>query len=309
MGIELASSSIAPTSTQNLDTGDAQSAVEFTIDLTDATTFTLTGNYDPTNSGDTESQYSSTFNETIAPGTFEIDANDGTFTYTVTRAELEEAGLSTYDFTVSGTVTDPSMNSNTDPDGVTFNYIYCFAAGTGIATPAGETSVERLTQGDPVLTADGRTVPVRWVGRVTVSPMFNTADRLEPVLVRKGALDGVTPNRDLVLTADHALMLEGYAVNAGALVGAPGIEWFPWKSLGSDLTYYHVETDAHDAILANGAAAETYIDAGDRVMFDNHAEVATDAPVQAEMPAPRVTSARLMPAVLRARFGLNAAAA
>ena len=44
-----------------------------------------------------------------------------------------------------------------------------------------------------------------------------------------------------------------FCVNASALVNGNTITWLDWKALGEIFTYYHVETEAHDVILANGA--------------------------------------------------------
>ena len=35
------------------------------------------------------------------------------------------------------------------------------------------------------------------------------------------------------------------------------------------MTWYNLELDSHDVILAEGAPAETYLDSGDRETFDN----------------------------------------
>ena len=37
------------------------------------------------------------------------------------------------------------------------------------------------------------------------------------------------------------------------------------------VTSYHIELDAHDLVLAEGLAAESYLDTGNRGMFDNTA--------------------------------------
>ncbi len=189
-------------------------------------------------------------------------------------------------------------------------FLVCFAEGTGIATPDGERAVEALKIGDLVTTADGRAVPVRWVGRQTMHKLFS-GERMAPVRVRAGALGGGLPHRDLVLTPEHALILDGLAVTAGALVNGTTITFDPLNALPDRVTYYHIETKAHDAILANGAAAETFVDAVTRRRFDNHAEYIAlygkDRTI-AEMPLPRVASARLVPTALRARLGIPDAA-
>ncbi len=192
------------------------------------------------------------------------------------------------------------------------NTTICFAAGTMIATPAGERSVEALQIGEMVTAADGRAVPVTFVGRQSVHKIFTPAEKFVPVRVRAGALGGGLPHSDLVLTADHALILDGLAVNAGALVNGTSIAWEPISALPDCVTYYHVETEAHDVILANGAAAETYVDYVQRRAFANYAEyVALYGEAERtipEMDMPRVSAARLLPPELRARLAGAAAA-
>jgi len=148
----------------------------------------------------------------------------------------------------------------------------CFAAGTLISTPTGKTAVEALEIGDLVTTVDGNAVSVKWIGRQTVSRLFTPADRFAPVRVTAGALGDGLPHSDLVLTAEHALILDGYAINAGALVNGTTIRIEPHDSLPDRVTYYHVETEGHEVILANGAPAETFVDYVSRRAFDNHAE-------------------------------------
>ncbi|MEY8841032.1 Hint domain-containing protein, partial [Cribrihabitans sp. XS_ASV171] len=172
--------------------------------------------------------------------------------------------LSAADAEYPALVTDGSIDVDPLP--------VCFAVGTLIATPGGETPVETLQIGDRVLTCDGRAVPVRWVGRQTLHKLFTPPERLAPVRVRESALAEGVPHTDLVLTADHALILEGLAINAGALVNGTTIAFDSMDSLPERVTYYHVETEQHEVILANGAAAETYVDYVQRRIFDNYAE-------------------------------------
>jgi Ca2+-binding RTX toxin-like protein len=189
-------------------------------------------------------------------------------------------------------------------------HVICFAQGTHIATPTGETRVENLRIGDPIVTADGRTVAVKWIGRQAISARFGMAERLQPVRLREGALGAGRPWRDLTLTADHALLLDGLLVNAGALVNGTTIQYLPRDEIGPQFTVYHVETEDHDVILAEGAAAETYVDYVGRQAFDNYAEYVAlygaAEPID-EMAHPRVAVARLLPPALKAR--LDAAAA
>jgi hypothetical protein len=181
----------------------------------------------------------------------------------------------------------------------------CFAAGTLIATLEGEQTVETLTIGDILLTQDGRSVPVKWVGRQTVHKLFTPAERFAPVRVAAGALGEGLPHTDLVLTADHALIIDDLAINAGALVNGTTIAYEPIDSLPERITYYHIETQNHDVILANGAPAETFIDYIGRKAFDNFAEYIDlygEERAISEMDRPRVSAARLLPPDIRARL-------
>ena len=150
-------------------------------------------------------------------------------------------------------------------------------------------------------TADGRAVPVKWIGRQTIVSLF-AGDPARPVRVTAGALGNGLPHTDLVLTADHALILEGFAINAGALVNGTTVTLDPAPDRA---TYYHVETEEHDVILANGVPAESFVDYVGRTAFDNYAEY-VDLYGQergiGEMPLARISSARLVPRALRARL-------
>jgi hypothetical protein len=126
------------------------------------------------------------------------------------------------------------------------------------------------------------------------------------VLIEAGALGAGLPTRELRVTADHALLLDGLLVQAGALVNGTTIRRMSARELGETFTVFHIETDAHDVVLAEGVPAETFIDNVARQGFDNHAEFealyGTPAEPLAEQSRPRIMSARQMPAVLKARI-------
>lgn len=210
------------------------------------------------------------------------------------------------------------------PDGYTFpdriyindvtqqDFVVCFATGTLIATPSGERAVETLAPGDPVLTADGRVVPVRWVGRQTRHRLFSPPERFQPVRIRAGALADGVPRRDLVLTADHAVAVDGILANAGALVDGRAIERVPSAELPEQVVYWHVETPSHALLLAEGAPAESFVDNVGRRAFDNHrdwrplpGETGTWIP---EMPLPRAMSRRQLPRRIAERLAARSAA-
>ena len=197
-------------------------------------------------------------------------------------------------------INQPLIGLNTtDP------YNYCFLSGTLIATPSGEVPVEHLKIGDLVTTADGRAVPVKWLGEQRLRNSMFTPARMAPVCIAKGALGEGLPHGDLYVSADHGLMIDGLVINAGALVNGSTIRFVPMAEMEAYFTYYHVETEAHDVILANGTAAETFIDYAGRQVFDNYAEY--EALYEAEriipeMERPRISSARQVPPQIKARL-------
>jgi hypothetical protein len=182
--------------------------------------------------------------------------------------------------------------------------LQCFGPGTLIATPEGEMAVEDLTIGDAVLTADGRAVPVLWIGRQTVKTRHATP-RQEPVRIRAGALGQGLPYCDLVVTADHGMLVDGLLINAGSLVNGTTIAFVPLAKLEARVTYYHIEVAAHEVILANGAPTESFVDYAGRHGFDNHdayiARYGAERLIP-EMAVPRVSSRRMLPDGVRARL-------
>ena len=145
--------------------------------------------------------------------------------------------------------------------------IACFMQGTMIGTPAGERSVEALQAGDLVTTLDGSAKKVKWIGHRTYEAEFGAGEAfVRPVLFRAGSLGGGLPTRDLKVSPQHAMLIDGVMVPAGALVN--GVSIVRDTTL-ADVTYFHVELDSHEAIFAEGAATETFVDHNSRAMFDN----------------------------------------
>ncbi len=185
-------------------------------------------------------------------------------------------------------------------------YLFCFAPGTAIATPDGNTAVEHLAPGDRVQTDGGGAVPVKWIGRQTVHKLF-AGPHMQPVRIRAGALGGGLPHSDLTVTADHGMIIDGLVINASALINGTTIAWMPMDELPDRVTYYHVETEDHDVILANGAPAETFVDYAGRQAFDNYQEYVDlygAERIVHEMDRPRISSQRLVPEAIRARLGI-----
>lgn len=240
---------------------------------------------------------------TVYYGTIEI----GGLTYPVFQTTDVFAEL-----LIISTTTDP-LPTNISPGTINVGapFPMCFAVGTQIATAAGQCAVEDLVIGDEVLSADGRLVPVKWIGRQTIFPTFNRKAGRGLVRVATGALGAGVPHADLTVTADHALLIDGVLCHAGALVNGSTITNVPSSELGQSYTVYHIETEDHEIILANGAMAETFIDNASRRAFDNFAEFDAlygDVPEMQELDYPRAMSTRQVPAHVRNRNGASKAA-
>ena len=103
------------------------------------------------------------------------------------------------------------------------------------------------------------------------------------------------------------MIVDGLVINASTLVNGTTIDWVPLAELPDSFTVYHVETENHDVILANGAPVETFIDYVGRRAFDNHAEYLDlygSERIIPEMAQPRISTARLLPDALKARLGI-----
>jgi antigen 43 len=142
----------------------------------------------------------------------------------------------------------------------------CFAEGTMIATPSGETAVEQLSAGDMVMTLNG-VRPVKWIGHRSVD-LSRLADpevgRL--VRIRENAFGQGLPKRDLLVTQEHAIYVDGNLIPVRMLVNE--------RSISIDrginaYTYYHVELEQHGILMAEGLTTESYLDTGNRPKFAN----------------------------------------
>ena len=183
----------------------------------------------------------------------------------------------------------------------------CYCPGTMIATPAGSVPVERLAIGDAVLAASGTARDIVWIGRRSYDQRFlNRNDEVWPVLFRAGALADQVPDRDLLVSPQHAMFIDGVLIPAVLLINGSSIR----RADPTDrVDYIHVELASHDILLANGAPAESFVDDDSRGMFHNAGEHAARYPDAARVPvrycAPRVEHGAPLEAI-RARLDARA---
>jgi hypothetical protein len=229
-----------------------------------------------------------------------VGGMDQQFTNVSANQVLSFASAAEY----SGVRFTPTMGSNSIRiDSLTAN-IVCYLEGTGIATPIGDVAVQDLRPGDVVMTADGAETTVKWVGEQPVQTRLTHPARVNPICLTAGSIGENVPARDLFVSPDHAIAIDGALYNASTLVNGASIYMVAKMPLDG-FTYYHVETDAHEVILAEGCPAESYLDMPDRTSFVNGG-LRADAPRITEMDMARITSKRLVPQGLQDQLAARA---
>jgi hypothetical protein len=145
--------------------------------------------------------------------------------------------------------------------------ISCFAAGTRILTATGEVPVEALQRGDRLVTTHGRKmIAVLWLGHRQIDcARHPRPGDAWPVRIKAGAFAQNVPHHDLLLSPDHAVFIGGTLIPSRHLINGTTILQRPVRQV----TYFHFELPMHDAILAEGMPAESYLDTGNRLAFAN----------------------------------------
>jgi hypothetical protein len=137
--------------------------------------------------------------------------------------------------------------------------------------------VEHLRVGDHVWTLKGHQ-PARivWLGHrhIDCRHYHRPAD-VSPVRIRSGTFAAGLPVRDLYLSPDHAVFVDGVLVPVRHLINGNTVVQEPVD----EVTYYHVELATHDVILAEGLPCESYLDTGNRAAFEEGEKGDADASV------------------------------
>jgi autotransporter passenger strand-loop-strand repeat protein len=183
----------------------------------------------------------------------------------------------------------------------------CYCLGTHIRTVTGETPVEQLQIGDMLRTESGAARPVKWIGARSYDGKFIAGQHLMlPVCIKANAMEDGVPSRDLYVSPGHAIFCAGMLIPAWRLINGVSIAQ---AEQVERVTYFHIELESHDVILAEDCPAESFLDDGCRGQFHNAATFAAMYPE--DKPAPgiaRVESGPLLAAVrhrLAARAGVS----
>ncbi|WP_299558534.1 Hint domain-containing protein [uncultured Sulfitobacter sp.] len=142
----------------------------------------------------------------------------------------------------------------------------CFTPGTRIATPRGEVNVEDLKVGDRVITRDNGLQTIRWIGARTMSVAELAQNlHLAPVRIRQGALGNDLPERDMMVSPNHRMLVANdktalyfeereVLVAAKHLTGLAGVDVVETV----ETTYIHLMFDQHEVILSDGTWSESF---------------------------------------------------
>ena len=177
--------------------------------------------------------------------------------------------------------------------------IACYLTGTAIRTTSGDVAVEALSIGDRVVTASGAERPIKWIGKRSYAGRFanGNADVL-PVCFKAGSISDNVPARDLWVSPKHAMSLDGVLIAAERLVNGVTITQ---ATEVDEVSYWHIELDSHDVLIAEGAPSESFVDDNSRAMFHNAQEFAELYPEAEQQPAvycaPRVQDGHTLHAV------------
>lgn len=145
----------------------------------------------------------------------------------------------------------------------------CYRRNTLILTSRGEVPIEALTTKDEIVTAQGEKRAIRWIGHRKVNIAALPAERRLPnqlVQIKANAIGEGVPRRDLFVSAGHLVLVDGALVAAVNLVNGGSIVL---RGDINEVEYFHIECEDEEILVAEGLAAESFFDTGEKTMFDN----------------------------------------
>lgn len=143
----------------------------------------------------------------------------------------------------------------------------CFTSGTLILTPDGEIPIDDLQTGDLVETLDHGAQPIRWIGRTKVAAhRMETAPAFRPVRIKKDALGSGKPARDMLVSPQHRILIEGW--RAELHFGEPQVLVAALHLINdttiiratdvTQVTYIHLHFDRHEVIVSDNLESESF---------------------------------------------------
>ncbi|SNS63416.1 Hint domain-containing protein [Jannaschia aquimarina] len=167
--------------------------------------------------------------------------------YNVTRAQADDPETEDFD----------ESRADTRQEYSEFQSVPCFGPTASIATPVGEVPIAWLRPGHEVLTRDGGSLPVRWVGRFAAggAPAVTfDAPRGPLVLSRSHRVLLDAPTCPLLFGEPEVLAAARHLMDAGRARSGRLDRW---------MCFFHILLDRHAVIRANGLWVESLF-LGDR---------------------------------------------
>ena len=197
--------------------------------------------------------------------TVTVDFNGGPIGTGVYEGLVSSGGSNYPVVVISGTTYVFDVILSSGSYGVSSSVI-CYLSGTQITTARGEVPVEALRIGDLVATRSNGLQPISWIGHREVDCRRHpTPERVWPVRVAAGAFGVNLPRRDLFLSPEHAVFVDGVLIPIRCLINDATIR----RQQSATATYWHVELPRHEVMLAEGLECESYLDCGNRNAFSN----------------------------------------
>ena len=138
-----------------------------------------------------------------------------------------------------------------------------------VRTPFGPRRAENVRPGDLLVTRDNGLQPVRMVWTRTLSEADVAADpSLAPIRLKPRAIGPMMPQRDLLLAAEHRILVPGYRLadvpdTEPRLIAARDIAEVSDEAYldrtARDITFYNIVFDAHQVFCVNGLPVESYL--------------------------------------------------
>jgi hypothetical protein len=174
-------------------------------------------------------------------------------------------------------------NSGTDSYDYQGVQVLCFAAGTRIAVPGGETEVQDLAAGDLVDTLDHGPQLIRKILSRRLDFAAGAPDQHKPIEFKPGSLGPNTPSRRLVVSPQHRMLLTeaGGAevlVPAKALTARAGVRRMRGRKA---VVYYHLVFSRHEIVQAESTWTESFFPGAYSL---SRADIATQQELEAIFP-------------------------
>jgi hypothetical protein len=142
----------------------------------------------------------------------------------------------------------------------------CFTPTAAIATKTGPRQIVDLKAGDDVITRDHGSCEIAWVGQKTLGwRELGMNPLLRPICIRAGAFGEGVPERDLIVSPNHHMLVTGRSESSGGnvealvaardLIGRPGIDVLRCQSV----TYIQLLFARHEVLMADGCWSESFL--------------------------------------------------